>query len=114
MHGTPQVRRTNTLPGSRPPTIDHWRIGQFIGQACGHPGCGAMELVASAYAGLGSAPARTTYWLDDLLPADRSEEYTSELQSLMRISYAVFCLKKKTNHKTESTTHMHKNNALDN
>src|SRR3546814_5156789 len=31
---------------------------------------------------------------DDVL-ADRSEEHTSELQSLMRISYAVFCLKKK-------------------
>src|SRR3546814_4493608 len=30
----------------------------------------------------------------------RSEEHTSELQSLMRISYAVFCLKKKTKHKT--------------
>src|SRR3546814_2039462 len=30
---------------------------------------------------------------------NRSEEHTSELQSLMRISYAVFCLKKKT-HKT--------------
>src|SRR3546814_9154068 len=29
----------------------------------------------------------------------RSEEHTSELQSLMRISYAVFCLKKKTIHK---------------
>src|SRR3546814_3357456 len=29
-------------------------------------------------------------------PARRSEEHTSELQSLMRISYAVFCLKKKT------------------
>src|SRR3546814_7726300 len=30
-------------------------------------------------------------------PPERSEEHTSELQSLMRISYAVFCLKKKTN-----------------
>src|SRR3546814_4365757 len=30
----------------------------------------------------------------------RSEEHTSELQSLMRISYAVFCLKKKKNKKT--------------
>src|SRR3546814_7680798 len=29
-------------------------------------------------------------------PGERSEEHTSELQSLMRISYAVFCLKKKT------------------
>src|SRR3546814_5305815 len=34
-------------------------------------------------------------------PEQRSEEHTSELQSLMRISYAVFCLKKK---KKESTT----------
>src|SRR3546814_3827227 len=32
--------------------------------------------------------------------AARSEEHTSELQSLMRISYAVFCLKKKTHNKT--------------
>src|SRR3546814_4307546 len=31
---------------------------------------------------------------------DRSEEHTSELQSLMRISYAVFCLKKKNNNTT--------------
>src|SRR3546814_7714162 len=33
----------------------------------------------------------------------RSEEHTSELQSLMRISYAVFCLKKKINTPTTST-----------
>src|SRR3546814_13778524 len=33
----------------------------------------------------------------------RSEEHTSELQSLMRISYAVFCLKKKNNKKHAST-----------
>src|SRR3546814_5018011 len=32
----------------------------------------------------------------------RSEEHTSELQSLMRISYAVFCLKKKKTHKTSN------------
>src|SRR3546814_5565768 len=34
----------------------------------------------------------------------RSEEHTSELQSLMRISYAVFCLKKKKNHTTNDKT----------
>src|SRR3546814_10604961 len=34
--------------------------------------------------------------------AERSEEHTSELQSLMRISYAVFCLKKNTNHYRET------------
>src|SRR3546814_3059601 len=33
----------------------------------------------------------------------RSEEHTSELQSLMRISYAVFCLKKKNNNNTQPT-----------
>src|SRR3546814_5080564 len=56
------------------------------------------------------------------IPADpiivrqnRSEEHTSELQSLMRISYAVFCLKKKkiniatnTNHNTHITITYHK------
>src|SRR3546814_8243965 len=41
--------------------------------------------------------------------ADRSEEHTSELQSLMRISYAVFCLKKKNikYHILSDTTTMH-------
>src|SRR3546814_4264703 len=38
--------------------------------------------------GLGCLPGRTAW-------ASRSEEHTSELQSLMRISYAVFCLQKK-------------------
>src|SRR3546814_4160184 len=36
-------------------------------------------------------------------PEARSEEHTSELQSLMRISYAVFCLKKKKTIKTNKT-----------
>src|SRR3546814_9180808 len=45
--------------------------------------------------------ARKTYDLEVWLP--RSEEHTSELQSLMRISYAVFCLKKKKTHQ-----HTHK------
>src|SRR3546814_1175464 len=35
----------------------------------------------------------------------RSEEHTSELQSLMRISYAVFCLKKKSNTHTHTTSY---------
>src|SRR3546814_6229272 len=37
------------------------------------------------------------FWVQDRLYA-RSEEHTSELQSLMRISYAVFCLTKKKQH----------------
>src|SRR3546814_5153151 len=39
---------------------------------------------------------------------DRSEEHTSELQSLMRISYAVFCLKKKTTTITNTKIIYHK------
>src|SRR3546814_1609875 len=60
-------------------------------------------------------PALYQYDFDDLtLDANgmfdvliRSEEHTSELQSLMRISYAVFCLKKKTYQHTHYTTEEH-------
>src|SRR3546814_1111081 len=37
----------------------------------------------------------------DFAALERSDEHTSELQSLMRSSYAVFCLKKKTKYKTD-------------
>src|SRR3546814_5706795 len=43
-------------------------------------------------------PRKAQHW------SDRSEEHTSELQSLMRISYAVFCLKNKKTTHTSSTT----------
>src|SRR3546814_4611964 len=56
--------------------------------------------------------AAATFVADtDDLPQRRSEEHTSELQSLMRISYAVFCLKKKkkSNHiKTHTHTRTNK------
>src|SRR3546814_10647954 len=45
----------------------------------------------------------------------RSEEHTSELQSLMRISYAVFCLKKKTDkyhHHTDKSIHCRKPSSV--
>src|SRR3546814_6091142 len=41
----------------------------------------------------------------------RSEEHTSELQSLMRISYAVFCLKKKTKNNKNKTNYTNKHNT---
>src|SRR3546814_4185166 len=47
--------------------------------------------------------SQATLLLYDGSPFARSEEHTSELQSLMRISYAVFCLKKK-NKLTHTTT----------
>src|SRR3546814_1577106 len=43
----------------------------------------------------------------------RSEEHTSELQSLMRISYAVFCLKKKKHTYTNKTTHQYSKQVID-
>src|SRR3546814_5467889 len=43
--------------------------------------------------------------LHDMRAFPRSEEHTSELQSLMRISYAVFCLKKKNNERYRVTNH---------
>src|SRR3546814_7713515 len=48
--------------------------------------------------------------IERVLRAGRSEEHTSELQSLMRISYAVFCLKKKK----PTTTHTQTVSSIDN
>src|SRR3546814_9931476 len=57
----------------------------------------------------GTTPAKWLFGIKiahpggNLLSFSRSEEHTSELQSLMRISYAVFCLKKKKNNYTHTT-----------
>src|SRR3546814_6797359 len=58
------------------------------------------------------SPRKRRYWLAlgvaalvGALIGVRSEEHTSELQSLMRISYAVFCLKKKKKILTKMHTH---------
>src|SRR3546814_10783693 len=61
----------------------------------------ARLLIATAEAGRlrGSLPSERRY-LEQVELGIRSEEHTSELQSLMRISYAVFCLKKKNNSKS--------------
>src|SRR3546814_139075 len=58
-------------------------------------------LIVSANLALTSSLQMLSYSskTNNRLPVTRSEEHTSELQSLMRISYAVFCLKKKKKHK---------------
>src|SRR3546814_1894238 len=53
----------------------------------------AAEMAAPKFAPQPGVDRRYEAWLHS-----RSEEHTSELQSLMRISYAVFCLKKKKQH----------------
>src|SRR3546814_6164412 len=76
----------------------------------------AETLGAAIVAGDYTIPANLTYVLGTLstAPPLRSEEHTSELQSLMRISYAVFCLKKTKYQNTNTvqvTTSYHPNQA---
>src|SRR3546814_3122061 len=67
-----------------------WRPGKALLGALLFAGLDALQVRAQQFAG-GLVP----YQFFLMLP--RSEEHTSELQSLMRISYAVFCLQKKNN-----------------
>src|SRR3546814_2250854 len=53
----------------------------------------------------GVDPTQVGNWTP-YVPKERSEEHTSELQSLMRNSYAVFCLKKKHTHNNSRTDHI--------
>src|SRR3546814_10505320 len=59
-------------------------------------GAGGILLLTTGDAGTGYAADA-----EQMNLGARSEEHTSELQSLMRTSYAVFCLKKKTNNHDE-------------
>src|SRR3546814_2087563 len=79
--------------------------------------------VREAYLGQAAPTGATETEAETEEVVQRSEEHTSELQSLMRISYAVFCLKKKkkrkttkiqssnkhTNHNTRTSSHDHVN-----
>src|SRR3546814_6876620 len=70
----------------------------FVGELLGELGYGAIEASDGAAAvDLLRSDVRIDLLVTDigLSGGMRSEEHTSELQSLMRISYAVFCLKKK-------------------
>src|SRR3546814_5276265 len=74
------------------------RIIAHIEETQAHPELPALR--ALAYGG-GKMPVQV---IDRALALFRSEEHTSELQSLMRISYAVFCLKKKKKNKLKRIT----------
>src|SRR3546814_10118101 len=66
-----------------------WRVGLVVGMAA----FAFVAWVEGTWPGDTPAPDGVAAW--------RSEEHTSELQSLMRISYAVFCFQKKKQHQTK-------------
>src|SRR3546814_10217911 len=81
-----------------------------IGGVCGWTSGRVRQSVISRLAPSASGVMRTSAWMSlwssaaysgRLMSRCRSEGHTSELQSLMRISYAVFCLKKKTKKSTK-------------
>src|SRR3546814_2238309 len=95
-HGTPDV--TETAPADPACSPEHAAMGHCKpGDEA--PATDAGMVGTDLPAGDAPAPPPPADWY-----ADRSEEHTSELQSLMRISYAVFCLKKKTNKPKNTTT----------
>src|SRR3546814_9895568 len=77
--------------GQSGPTPGSWSEAELIAMI---PALFASSGDYDPYAGIGSreTPSDTC---EEMALIARSEEHTSELQSLMRISYAVFCLKKK-------------------
>src|SRR3546814_2516029 len=89
---TPRIRRQSWLS---------YAVWAGVGLSTADTGLGLGCPVGAARAKR-RALQRTTTGIADHF---RSEEYTSALQSLMRISYAVFCLKKKTTRPPTTTTH---------
>src|SRR3546814_5083063 len=73
-----------------------------------YPSPFAYDLAVIAIVALCVGAILLSFLLPRTIEPDRSEEHTSELQSLMRISYAVFCLKKKIKTQQTATTSHHK------
>src|SRR3546814_3039474 len=96
--------RQGCQPGCGPPVA--WGgnpLPDASGQGGGHLVLDRAQVLAGGGMGGGRTPWRYQFFhgshhtQTDGRARKRSEEHTSELQSLMRISYAVFCLKKKNN-----------------
>src|SRR3546814_1826721 len=88
----PRSTRTDTLFPYTTLFRSTLRHGEFAGRADRDNAIAEDEYGAS-----GQALAGRDIEHGHVADCQRSEEHTSELQSLMRISYAVFCLKKKKN-----------------
>src|SRR3546814_1253786 len=79
-------------------SIQHAMLVEAIGGAETVKSCAAEGQVLGQWRRLVDTSARTQAVMRRTGAAARSEEHPSELQSLMRISYAVFCLKKNKRH----------------
>src|SRR3546814_1027620 len=105
------VRRAGDMREPRAPLRDQMldrrpRPGMIVDHDRGV--AGAVEPRAHHHHGqprrqIGGEEISVDFGRHDEQAIDRSEEHTSELQSLMRISYAVFCLKKKNKHSPKNT-----------
>src|SRR3546814_2583652 len=85
--------------------LPHYAIGMVGVVVIGDPSANVEAAKAV------KLPAKASTVMAELLARARSEENTSELQSLMRISYSVFCLNKNTGAKTicyQYNTNMHR------
>src|SRR3546814_12592050 len=91
----PRSTRTDTLFPYTTLFRSHGDPGLPDGGACCMLRCGSLR--APGTKAWGAFASMKNAILKERRPGERSEEHTSELQSLMRISYAVFCLKKKKN-----------------
>src|SRR3546814_5208113 len=78
----------------RRPQVQRRHQGPVVRQLL-HEGRTSRAAMTDRYALFMYVPGEAAGGPHDLVLVGRSEEHTSELQSLMRISYAVFCLKKK-------------------
>src|SRR3546814_1225593 len=99
-HAGLKAARERGRPGGRRPVVTPDKLRK----AREHIASGLTVREAAARLKIGKTA------LYKALEATRSEEHTSELQSLMRISYAVFCLKKKKKH-TSKHTHTNRRDA---
>src|SRR3546814_7448970 len=89
----PYTTLIRSLPSNRPVTAKFLKSNCWMNCAASSPSTLSVKILSDGFEKSSKVGSSTS----------RSEEHTSELQSLMRISYAVFCLKKK------HTTHTHMN-----
>src|SRR3546814_6307155 len=101
------VEETATTLGIRPETVKTrlYRARRLLRGTLQDSLAATLD---EAFPFLGPRCARMTEAVLARMEAARSEEHTSELQSLMRISYAVFCLKKKKTQHTPQCIQIHR------